>query len=914
MSVVLLALAGCDLFRGADARVARAEQDMAEHRYREALIELKNALESDPGHVRGRLRLAQVEMQLGDLAAADKDLRRASELGAAAADTAVLGAQLQLALGRTRELLADIDAGKTGLGAADAALYRGLALIELKEYAAAIEHLQTVPADDPHWIEARAAMAEALADLGKTEAAMTELAALIAAQPASHVGWYTRGRLRARAGELAAAEQDLIEAQKRAGPGLPAAEQTRLLASLSEVHLARGNVEAAAATQAVLVRTSPDAVVTQVLAARIALARQDYSTATAVLQRAVLAAPDLVPVRFLLGASLFAQGNFGQAEQQLARVVQGAPENLEARKLLARVQLRLGRADAALQMLRGAGDAADAQLDLLLGLAHLQSGQQPNALAYLERAASAGPVDSKLKLQLAAAYLSAAQPQKAVEVLGPIEDPAIQVPRAGLLAAALVAMGDVARARAEIDALSAAHPKDAAALALAADFHAQQRDFARARELAQRALDTDPRDPHLLLMRARVEAQAGDADAAAQWTARVLEIDPDNVPARLSQAGMAARRGDLDTAVRALEELRRRDPDSIDARQQLLAIYLGRHDTQAAQPLIEELAALGRTRPDVTNALGMLLFENGRYDEALGRFRDAALLDSANPMYWLNTARAQISLGDRGVARESLQKAVSARPNWLPAVSTLALLEAAEGRGAQALERIGALKSARPRDADARMLEGDVHLLMREYAKAEESFAAAAAITPSATAAYKRYQARSAGGLPEPAQPLERWIAGHPDDVAVRMVLAEAYQQRGELRRAVREYEAIRSAGKATPVLLNNLAWVYYLLRDPQSQAVARQAYDSAPAVAAIADTYGWILLESGKAAQALPILASAAQGSSDSATQYHYAVALIKTGSREEGLKRLRELLARDAHFDGAADARKLLASDAGT
>jgi putative PEP-CTERM system TPR-repeat lipoprotein len=907
----LLMLGGCDLFMSPTARVDRADRAIAEHRYREALIDLKNAIEAEPDHQRGRLRLAIVEFQLGDLAAAERDLKRAIELGAAPKDTAELNAKLRLASGHPQELLAELDAGKSGLDGSGAALYRGLARLALRDYTGAIEALEAVPQGDARWVAARASSADALARLGQPDEAIAGLDAVLAASPAGYQAWVTRGSLRARVGDFAAAESDLHEARKHQPADLPAADQAQLLSSLGEVQLAQGKVDAAAATQATMTGVAPNAIANQVLAARIALARQDYSTAAGLLQRVVQAAPELAAVRLLLAAALSGQGNLGQAEQQLAQVVQLAPANVEARKMLAQVQMRTGRADAAVQILESMEGAGDPQVDRLLGFANLQRGQQASGLAFLEKAAAANPVDAKLKLDLAVAYLTAAQPRKAVELLQSMKQPADEVRHVGLLVAALVASGDAPGARKQVDALIAARPKDAVALLLGVEYSLQQRDFAQARVFAQRAIDLDPRNPQLQLSRARIEALAGKTAEAGQWIDRALEIDPGNAAAHFAQAELAMRRGEIDAAARALEDLRRRDRDAADVRLRLMAIYLQQKNNKAEQ-LIDEITELGRNRPELLNSLGLLLLDNARYDVALSKFRDAALRDSTNPAYWFNAARAQIAMGDSGVARDSLHKAVEARPGWMPAVSTLALLDAREGRGSEALQRVSELRNSRPPDAGTRVLEGDVHMEMHEYAKAVASYQEAAAIAPSGAIAFKVYQARKEGGLPGATDPLEAWLAGHPADDPVRLALAEEYQARGELRRSAQHYEAIRAAGRASRLVLNNLAWTYYRMRDARAEAIARQAYDSGPKVAAISDTYGWILLENGHAAEALPILQTAAADDADAAMQYHYAVALVRTGAREEGLRLLQEALAREPGFEGAEDARKQLEANA--
>jgi len=122
-------LPGCDLFRSADERVARAEQQMAAQDYPAAMIELKNALQDEPNNFRARTRLAEVEFRLGDVISAEKDLRRAFELGTPAPQDAELMARIQLALGRGRQLLAQLDAHELQLTDSAEPYYRGQALL-----------------------------------------------------------------------------------------------------------------------------------------------------------------------------------------------------------------------------------------------------------------------------------------------------------------------------------------------------------------------------------------------------------------------------------------------------------------------------------------------------------------------------------------------------------------------------------------------------------------------------------------------------------------------------------------------------------------------------------------------------------------------------------------------------------------
>ena len=60
-------------------------------------------------------------------------------------------------------------------------------------------------------------------------------------------------------------------------------------------------------------------------------------------------------------------------------------------------------------------------------------------------------------------------------------------------------------------------------------------------------------------------------------------------------------------------------------------------------------------------------------------------------------------------------------------------------------------------------------------------------------------------------------------------------------------------------MLLNNLAWSYYLEKDPRAEQIAKKAYELAPNSPAILDTYGWILVESGKVSEGISYLERAA-------------------------------------------------------
>jgi predicted Zn-dependent protease len=256
-----------------------------------------------------------------------------------------------------------------------------------------------------------------------------------------------------------------------------------------------------------------------------------------------------------------------------------------------------------------------------------------------------------------------------------------------------------------------------------------------------------------------------------------------------------------------------------------------------------------------------------------------------------------------------LQKCLELRANWIPAVGTLALIDVSQGKAADAFARIADLKRAAPREPAVPMLEGDVHMSLKQYAEAARAFDAAFAMEPTAQSAMKSYRARQLGKLGDAAQPLEAWLKRKPDDFAARSALADAYRLAGQRSRAIAQYEVLTSRGPLNVAALNNLAWLYHEERDARAETTARRAYGAAPNIPAVADTYGWILMEAGRAGEALPVLQRAAAGAKGHPDiDYHYAAALAATGAAGEARKLLTRVLDHPEPFASRADAERLL------
>lgn len=903
-------LSACEWFVDEQQRIARAEQHIAAADDRGAFVELQNALKTDSGNVRARLLLAEVSLRLGDPNAARRELTRALESGATNQQTASLAAEIMLALGEFQPLLAQLDAGESALVEPELSTYRGLALLGMRDVPAAVNAFDSALEVESKWSRARIGKAEALARTGESAAALRLLDETLAADPEQALALLLRGTLLVRAGDFKAGSAALAAARQHAGGQLSAAQYLLVVATLAEAHLGMGSIQEAQVAHGELSRRAPEAVITRLIAARIAMARSDYASAVTEAQKAVNAAPQVMSAKMILGAALLARGSVNQALRELSEVVRQSPENVEARKLLAKVHLKLQRPEAAMEALLPVQEAHtdDPQLDALLGWANLQRGDSAAAIEMLERSAADGNKSVARSMDLALAYVAAGMHGKAIEMLKgmPADDPR----RNSLLVSVLARSSGPQAARAEVDRLLAAQPRNVETLNLAALVYAQSADFGRARQFLAQAQQIDSKHLATLLNLTRVEMAARDTKAAAAAAQRAIDLDGTNNAARIARAEVALLEGDAAAAIRELEEVRKNDGNAIQPRLLLARAHLRQGSGRDADAVIDELKRLAREQPFVNNALGRLYIEAGRYDEALGQFREAARLEPRNQSYALDVARTQLTLGNTAMARETLEQFVTAQPEAMLAARELILLDFREGRRQAARSRLTALQARHPKSAGLAVLEGDLSLAAGEYGAAARAYEAAFELSPSGSNAVRMYRARQLGKVADAAAPLLSWLKRQPDDTLVRVILAEHYAGSNQLDLAVREYEQVLRAGRPNASVLNNLAWIYHLKGDSRALETARRAYTAAPGVSAVADTYGWILVESGRVKDGLPILEKAvASADAPAEVHFHYAVALMKAGHREAASRILLRLSRTEEQFPGSSEVPKLLA-----
>jgi tetratricopeptide (TPR) repeat protein len=147
--------------------------------------------------------------------------------------------------------------------------------------------------------------------------------------------------------------------------------------------------------------------------------------------------------------------------------------------------------------------------------------------------------------------------------------------------------------------------------------------------------------------------------------------------------------------------------------------------------------------------------------------------------------------------------------------------------------------------------------------------------------------------------------------------LAAAYGRLGDRARSIKAFRMATKYPEVAAVACNDLAWT--LTKAGNTEVSATQLEEAlAYAEKAVAmkgdhplflDTLGWIYMKMGEPIAAIPHLERATKlGPGHAIIRYHLGKAYIEVGRDNEGVRELRQALARSKRFDGVEDARLLI------
>lgn len=907
--VAPLLLAGCDRTTNftEQEHIQRAKDFQAKGDFGPASIELKNALQKNPKSAQARWLLGEIYVELGVGKDAEKELNKARELGVSEESIKVPLARALLLEEEFQRVLDRIqpDERASAMNRARILQLRGDALMGLRKWQEGCELYQKSVALDARLVPAYWGLARCATGKGDFAGARSKLEAALKLEQSNVLTWILLGDLRRAQGDHEAAAQAYDQAVK-AGP-----KNLDALGRRAVIRLEQGKQQLAAADIDAMQKLAPRHFAPKYLRAlALSLTGKHKEALDAVLE-ALRIQPRHVPGLMLAGSLYSRLGQLHQAEKILSQLVQAYPTNLEGRKWLTATLLRMGEAGRALEVLSPllGPDQDDPRILAYAGEAYLRKGEKDKATRYLEKALSLDEKSVPTRVALANARFSSgnlsaglAELQAAAET-----DPGVGTLDIQLIKGYIAAKEHDKALRA-IDELEKQLTGQALPHNLRGTVLATKGDLAGARTSFERALQIQPGSTAAAMNLAQLEMQAKNPMAARRHLQNVLKINAKHIPAMLALADTEAMEGKETEAIAWLQKASSVNSSAIEPRMRLAALHLQKGRPQQALPVALEAHNARPDNPAVLDMLGAAQFAAGDKANALATYKKLLNLQPGSPLPLVRLAAVQVARQDEAGARKSLLGALALQPGHPNAQLALYQLEAKAGRLAEALGLARQIQGKRP--ALGAVLEGDVFMTQKRYKEALPAYEKAFGLNPNGQLAAKLHWALSqAGRSAEADTRIMKWLQQKPDDRIARAYLAQAYMESDRSGEAIQQYQILLQQDPRNLVALNNLAMLYFKAGDKQARTLAQRAIGLYPDNPAVADTYGWILVQQGEAGKGLEYLTKAlAKAPQVPGLRYRQAVALAKAGRGAEARKALKDLLNSGKPFAEKQEAQALL------
>lgn len=908
VALLLAGLTACHGPQTPAGLLAQARQYQQRGETRAAIIELKNALQKDPDNAKARALLGALYLETGDALSAEKELRRAQALGMPRADILPSLGKALLMMGQPEKVLDDMGPEPAGAEAAGIMALRAETYLAMGKTEQARQLFQRILARQPDAVEAKRGLARMAISANQLSEAAALVEQALATAPADIDSLRLKGDVLRLQGHTDAAAQAYGQILKLRP------DNTHAHIDLANLHLQAGKFAEAGLDIDAARKSAPNNLLVLHAQALLDFRQGKNKAALDAVQRVLAAAPNHMPSVLLMAALQMALGSPQQAEQYLHKFLEANPKNLYASKLLAAVTLATGKPEAVIDIVTPLlqTNPDDVELLTMAGEAQMRARHFGKAAEYFQKASELSPATPALHTALGVSRLGTGDNARALAELERGAALDTKGARAGImLVMTHLRAKQYEPAQAAVNALEKQQPDNPLVQNLKGGVQLARQDPTAARVSFERAVKLAPAYLPALENLARLDLAEHKPEQARQRFETALRQDPKNTGLMTSLSRLAAMRGDSAEAMRWLERASKENPDALAPAILLSKAYLRTGERQKALVLAQKLQAGNPGNADALALLGQAQLESGDRAAALESSAKLAVLQPDSAPIQLRLATLQIAQNDQAGALQSVKKALSLQPGLLDAQVIEASLLLARGGHAEALALARTIQQQHAGQSAGFMLEGDVLIAQNKPLAAVKLYEQAFGIGQSGPLMIKIHQALTLAGQDAQATTrLNAWLAEHPDDLSTRLYLAGTGLSGKQYKLAIEQYEKIVRQDPNNLIALNNLAWSYQQQKDPRAQATAERAYQLGATSPTILDTLGWILVEKGDTARALPLLHKAAALAPE-ATEigYHLGVGLARSGDKRGARAQFEQLLASGKDFPKRAEVQAQLA-----
>ena len=909
---VLLAclLAGCGRFSTpeellVDARTLIERKDLGA-----AVIQLKNALQKNPDFGPARLELGKIYVQQGDMQSAAKELKRASELGQPVDEVAPALARALVSTGEAKAVIERFSGTKLSTPAAEGALKAALgdAMLETGNAEGARKAYDEALGLDGRNPDAVVGKARALISDKDLDGAQSLLAKLLESGSATPDAWFLDAQMKALKGQL----DQSIASYRKAYQLKPDFVRARFI--VISMYAQQNRLDDARKELADLRKAVPKAPEASYLEGLILVKENKWSQARDQVNKVLSVAPEFIPALELAALTEFELKSYATAEKHAEKMIAKGSDSILARKIHIRSLLKTGRVAKARQEIDSLlkSKPGNPEIESLAGEVYLAAGDTAAAEKVFGDAARLHPDDAAMQSRLGLSRLASGNYAGGIKALESAANSDDDIKANMLLVLAHMRAKKFDEALAAIQVLEKKKPDDPATQNLRGTVLLGKNDTAGARAAFEKALQLAPGFFPAVSNLARLDLRDNKVADAEKRFSDVLAKSPDHPDALMALAGLKAQRseGRADAEV-LLKKAIEAHPKLSAPRSALVQLYLLGGDNAKALGAAKQMVD---AFPDDVAALDQLASMQeitGDLVGAVSTRTKMAELAPTDPAPLVRLASLQAMTKHDPDAIESLRKALALKPELIEAQAALVSVYNRQHATEEALKIVKQVQKQRPASAVGYLMEADVLMEAGKEDRAIQALREAFSVERSGQVLIRvlaKLQ-KTGNGAAEAKKLSDAWLKENPKDGIVRLYLGDLALSQKRYDEARTRFEGLLELAPGNPVVLNNLAWLAAQRNDPQALKLAEQAYAAAPNNAAVLDTYGVILVDSGQGEKGIKLQQQAVAAAPLAVDlRLNLAKSLVKAGRKPEARKELEALSTLGQKYPRSAEVAEML------
>ncbi|MEJ2609635.1 MAG: PEP-CTERM system TPR-repeat protein PrsT [Candidatus Thiodiazotropha sp.] len=894
---VVLLLSGCSGGASEEERFASATISYKNSDYSKAVIELKNLLQANATHQKGRILLAKSYLAIGDGVSAEKEINRvesSTEIKPEIDEILILSWELQ---GKYKQIIEVYEKGT--LSNSSSPLVRAKAAnsyINIGKPAQADELAQELLSKDQNNVAALILRAKAASMQSNDEVAIEYLNKALALDSENPNVWRTLGTIQSKLQEYDQAIDSLKRAVSLSYSGDSKLERLQTKAALVQLLIQKSRFKESEQYLQELKRDFKSNPIVGYLSGLLNYINKRYGEAKTELTEVHRVLPNHMPATLLLGATHFAENNLEQANVLLTRYVSLVPTHLQARKLLGEVKLRLNKPQEALKLLKSTKEQQrDSELLSMIGTAASQSGDYLQGVEYLKKAAEHNPENTQIREELAKLYLSHGAVDEAIAELEQ---------GAGSRTTNLLILSY----KLSEQVLSAEQDHTAADYYLRAIIELVSGNRSEARGYLNKAVKVEAGYSPALIALGRMDLEDGRLSEGRDRLNLVLKKEPQNTNVMLLLAQMSERSGQQKQALEWLEKAAMLDHGSILPKVILARYYLRVKQPDKAAIYLQDNALRNSDDLAILPLIAEMDLQLGQEEEAESLIKRIISLNPKNIDAYLQLADLQRKRRDYSAARKTLAKSAPLSYKGKMLLFSVELederFKKAESIAKQLMGEEKTKYTGAMLLADVAIAKGDQQTaisLLKKHTTPEAPFYL---ISKLADLYVLNGDVESSISLLS-----NRVDASSGKDNHAKLALAMVYQSSNKPSDALALYKDLLSDDPNNVIALNNSALLLFESDPDMALDFAQKAYKRVgDSSLAVTDTYAWLTYQAGDTKSALELIRPILDRTSDPSIHYHYAEMMAASGKRGEARDILKKVFNENRQFQESGAAKQLL------